>query len=67
VKFMAGKPLSTVYIAALVLYLVVYFAWVRMAWLCSPNVKRRIWTGVSYVMIVIGMLNLIKTLLHWNG
>lgn len=62
VKFLAGKTPSTVYLAALVLYPVIYFAWVRMAWLCSPNVKHGIWAAASYVMIVFGVLNLARTL-----
>ncbi|RDU95244.1 hypothetical protein [Trinickia dinghuensis] len=56
-------PRSAAYIPALIFYIVVYFAWVRMAWLCAPNVERGIWTAVSYVMIVLGVLNLAKTLL----
>ncbi|KWO50054.1 hypothetical protein WT98_17130 [Burkholderia territorii] len=50
------------YIIATAIYIVIYFSWVRMAWLCSPNVKMRIWTTVSYVMIVLGIFNLAKTL-----
>ena len=63
VNVLGQKPQSVAYIPALVLYLMVYFEWVRMAWLCAPNVKRGIWTAVSYVMIVLGVLNLAKTLL----
>jgi uncharacterized membrane protein YobD (UPF0266 family) len=63
VNVLQEKPHSVAYILGLVLYIVVYFAWVRMAWLCAPNVKRGIWTAVSYIMIVLGVLNLAKTLL----
>jgi amino acid transporter len=63
VNVLQKTPHSMVYVPALVLYIVVYFAWVRVAWLCAPNVKRGIWTAVSYVVIVLGVLNLAKTLL----
>jgi len=63
VNVLQKTPHSMAYVPALVLYIVVHFAWVRMAWLYAPNVKRGIWTAVSYVVIVLGVLNLAKTLL----
>ncbi|WP_225031023.1 hypothetical protein [Paraburkholderia sp. XV] len=63
VNFLHKTPHSPAYLPAMVLYIVVYFAWVRMAWLCASNVKRGIWTAVSYVLIVLGVLNLAKALL----
>ena len=34
----------------------VFFAWLRLAWRCSPNVERPIWTPVAQATLSAGLL-----------
>lgn len=36
--------------------LALFIVWVRMAWLCAPNVKNKIWTPIAKVVIVVGSI-----------
>jgi len=39
-------------LAAFVIYIVPFCAWVRCAWMCAPNVENRIWTIVARGVLV---------------
>ncbi|RQH06638.1 hypothetical protein D1Y85_12255 [Paraburkholderia dinghuensis] len=60
------KTPAMVYFGALVPYLLVFFAWIRAAWICAPNVERRVWMILARVVLVFRVCSLAKLLLVWN-
>lgn len=60
------KMPTPLYFGALALYLPAFFAWIRAAWLCAPNVEHRVWMVLARVVLVLRVFSLAKLLLVWN-
>ncbi|NTX29799.1 hypothetical protein HT746_22195 [Burkholderia pyrrocinia] len=39
-------------LAAFIIYIVPFCAWMRCAWMCAPNVEKHIWTILARAVIV---------------
>ncbi|MEM5298854.1 hypothetical protein VSR82_31615 [Burkholderia sp. JPY481] len=57
---------TPLYFGALIFYLLAFFAWIRAAWLCAPNVERRIWMVLARAVLVLRVCSLAKLLLVTN-
>jgi hypothetical protein len=54
-KIEAAQGSSTVlWVVYVVVALVFGVAWVRMAWICAPNVQKKVWTPIARSLIVFG-------------
>lgn len=65
-KIEAAQGSSTVlWVVYAVLALVLGITWVRMAWICAPNVQKKIWTPIARSSIVIG--GFVAFAIGWMG
>ncbi|KVU91680.1 hypothetical protein WK76_15650 [Burkholderia ubonensis] len=66
VMYVLPRPTSNVFlIPALCVQLTVVAAWARMAWICAPNVKHRVWMYLARIWLVLWLLSQVqRALLH---